>query len=96
MSMWLVIGVSWFVIGVISYLLFLFVFRPGPVLRQPGEITDQITHEGKGWGLPPFWNSLRMSLLTVVGLVMVIPLAPFLLLACVCVRVLKPEKPRSE
>jgi multisubunit Na+/H+ antiporter MnhB subunit len=94
--MWLIIGVSWFVIGVISYLLFLFVFRPAPVFRQPGETADEIPDEGKGWGLPPFWNSLRMSVFTVIGLVMVILLAPFLLLACICARFLKPEKPSSQ
>jgi hypothetical protein len=92
MKTWLIIGAGWFMIGVISYLLILRFFEYPVSDRKRPEVEDG----QKGWRLPPFWNSLRMALFSLLGLVTVPLLAPVFLLAFVCYRFLKPTNPPSE
>jgi hypothetical protein len=77
------------VLGFISYVLILIFFPPTPVLnRKPLDLTGT-----PKWQLPPAWNSLRISLLSLIGLVMVFLVAPILLTAFVGYSVLKSARP---
>ena len=85
----LIVGASWFVIGFISYVLILIFFPPTPVLnRKPLELTG-----APKWQMPPGLNSLRISVFSLIGLVMVLLVAPILLLALVCYRIFKSASP---
>jgi hypothetical protein len=52
--------------------------------------------EEKGYRLPPFWNSLRITLFSLIGVVLVPLMAPVFLLALVCYRFLRPTNRSSE
>jgi hypothetical protein len=93
MKTWLIISVSWFAIGLISYVLILLFFEsPVSDRRLPGGGGG----EEKGYRLPPFWNSLRITLFSLIGVVLVPLMAPVFLLALVCYRFLRPTNRPSE
>jgi len=84
----LIIGASWFVVGFISYLLILIVFPPRPFQYERRDLTAK-----PKWQMPPAWNSLRINLFSLVGLLIVIMVAPILLSAFVCQWIFKPASP---
>jgi hypothetical protein len=51
---------------------------------------------GKGRRLPSSWNSRRFRLLDLIGLLIVLTVAPFILLAFICVSVFKRTNPSAE
>ena len=92
MNTWLVIGVSWFVLGLIAYVLILIFFPPTPLFDRK---RPESTHGPTVQLLPPFLNSVRRIWLFLMGLLIVPFVAPILLLALVGYRLFKSDNSSS-